>query len=71
LFSDLTGGKKPGGGTYAFKGGVPVGELDAVEAWYQEALQRDPRPDVKQRAKRGIKVVQSLKTAAKSVSVKK
>ncbi|HEY1927381.1 MAG TPA: tetratricopeptide repeat protein [Caulobacteraceae bacterium] len=71
LFSDLTGGKKPGGGTYAFKGGVPVGELDAVEAWYQEALQRDPRPDVKQRAERGIKVVQSLKTAAKSVSVKK
>ncbi|HSZ53280.1 MAG TPA: tetratricopeptide repeat protein [Caulobacteraceae bacterium] len=70
LFSDLTGGKKPSGGTYAFRGGVPVGDLDAVEAWYQEALQRDPRPDVKQRAQRGIKVVQSLKAAAKAVSVK-
>ena len=69
LFADLTGGKKPGGGTYAFKGGVPVGDLDAVESWYQEALKRDPRPDVKQRAQRGIQVVQNLKAAA--VQVKK
>ncbi|MBV8682429.1 MAG: sel1 repeat family protein [Caulobacteraceae bacterium] len=71
LFSDLTGGKKPGGGTYAFKGGVPVGDLDAIESWYQEALNRDPRPDVRVRAQRGIQVVQNLKAAAKSVSVKK
>lgn len=69
LFADVTGGKKPGGGTYAFKGGVPVGELDVIETWYQEALKRDPRPDVKQRAERGIQVVQNQKAAA--VSVKK
>jgi TPR repeat protein len=71
MFSNLTGGKKPAGGTYAFKGGVPVADLDSIEAWYQEALTRDPRPDVKQRAQRGIQVVQSLKSAAKAVSVKK
>jgi TPR repeat protein len=68
LFSDLTGGKKPAGGTYAFKGGVPVDDLETVESWYQEALNRDPRPDVKQRAEKAIKVVQSLKAGAAQVS---
>jgi TPR repeat protein len=71
LFSDLTGGKKPAGGTYKFKNAVPVADLEAVESWYQEAAQRDPRPDVKQRAEHALKVVHSLKTAATSVSVKK
>src|SRR5262249_45271980 len=28
LFSDLTGGKQPGPGTYAFKGGVPVADIE-------------------------------------------
>ena len=31
---------------------------------------RDPRPEVKQRAEQSLQVVQSLKTAATSVSVK-
>jgi TPR repeat protein len=68
LFSDLTGGKKPAGGTYSFKGGVPVSDLEVVENWYEEALKSDPRPDVKQRAERGIQVVKSLKAGAAQVS---
>jgi TPR repeat protein len=68
LFSDLTGGKKPGGGTYQFKNAVPVADLEAVENWYEEAAKRDPRPDVKQRAEKAIQVIRSLKTA--SVTVK-
>jgi TPR repeat protein len=71
LFSDMTGGKTPGGGTYAFKGGVPTSDIDAITAWYQEAQQADPRPDVKQRAARALQVLASLKSAAVSVSKKK
>jgi TPR repeat protein len=70
LFSDLTGGKKPTGGTYQFKNAVPVADLETIESWYQEAAKRDPRPDVKQRAERALQVVENLKTAAKSVTVK-
>ena len=70
LFSDLTGGKKPTGGTYAFKNAVPVADLETVESWYQEAAKRDPRPDVKQRAQEALQVVQSLKTAASAKTVK-
>jgi TPR repeat protein len=70
LFADITGGKKPGPGTYAFKGGVPVADIEVVESWYREALKRDPRPDVQQRAKYAIQVLASFKTAA-GASVKK
>jgi TPR repeat protein len=70
LFSDLTGGKKPTGGTYQFKNAVPVADLEVVENWYEEAAKRDPRPDVKQRAERSLQVVKNLKTAAASVGVK-
>jgi TPR repeat protein len=70
LFADITGGKKPGPGTYAFKGGVPVADIEVVESWYQEALKRDPRPDVQQRAKYAIQVLASFKTAG-GVNVKK
>jgi TPR repeat protein len=63
LFSDITGGKKPTGGTYQFKNAVPVADLEAVENWYEEAAKRDPRPDVKQRAERALQVIKSLKTA--------
>ena len=63
LFSELTGGRTPGPGTYAFKGGVPQADLDVVEEWYQQALDRDPRPDVKQRAKYAIAIVRGFKTA--------
>jgi TPR repeat protein len=70
LFADLTGGKKPTGGTYQFKNAVPVADLEAVESWYQEAAMRDPRPDVKQRAEQALQVVRNLKAAANSVAVK-
>lgn len=71
LFSELTGGKKPGPGTYAFRGGVPVDEIEIVEQWYREAQQRDPRPDVQKRAKEALGVLASFKTAAKEVSSKR
>lgn len=64
MFSDLTGGQKPGPGRYAFKGGVPVGELDVVEQWYQLAEQKDPRPEVKARAKYALEIIGSLKSGA-------
>jgi TPR repeat protein len=70
LFSDLTGGKKPTGGTYQFKNAVPVGDLEAVESWYEAAAKRDPRPDVKQRAEQALQVVRGLKSAGQSVTVK-
>jgi TPR repeat protein len=68
LFSDLTGGKKPGPGKYAFKGGVPTADLGIVEEWYQEAAKVDPRPDVKARADYALKILASLKTAGSSVT---
>jgi TPR repeat protein len=67
LFSDMTGGKTPGPGKYAFKGGIPVADVETVEAWYKEALQRDPRPDIQQRAKYALAILASIKSAAKSV----
>jgi TPR repeat protein len=70
LFSDLTGGKKPAPGQYAFRGGIPVSDIEAIEAWYKEAQERDPRPDVKARAKYALSVLESFKTAANSVQVK-
>jgi TPR repeat protein len=66
LFADITGGKKPGPGTYAFKGGVPVADIEVVEQWYREALERDPRPDVKQRAQYALQVLGSFKTAGQT-----
>jgi uncharacterized protein len=71
LFSDITGGRKPGPGRYAFKGGVPVADIEVVELWYQAALDRDPRPEVKTRAEYALKVLQSFKTANVSVTKKK
>ena len=70
LFSDLTGGRKPGPGTYGFKGGVPVADIEVVEEWYQQAQKRDPRPDVKERAKYALSILASFKTAAKSASTR-
>lgn len=70
LFADITGGKKPGPGTYAFRGGVPVGDLDAVESWYQAAEKRDPRPDVKKRAAYALAIVSRLKAANVKVTRK-
>jgi TPR repeat protein len=66
LFSDVTGGKKPEPGKYAFKGGVPVADLEVIEHWYREAADRDPRPDVKKRANYALSILASLKTAKSS-----
>jgi len=69
LFSEMTGGRKPGPGTYGFKGGVPIKDIEVVELWYQAALDRDPRPEVKTRADYALKLLKSFKTA--NVSTKK
>lgn len=75
MFSDMTGGKKPGAGTYAFRGGVPVDQIKVIEEWYQLAQARDPRPDVKERAKYALSILSSLKAggvqAQKSTQAKK
>lgn len=71
LFSDLTGGKRPGAGTYAFRGGIPVADIEVVEEWYRQAAQQDPRPDVKKRAEAALSVLASFKTAAKQVTDKR
>jgi hypothetical protein len=64
LFSDLTGGRKPGPGQYKFKGGVPTGDIGIIEDWYREAAKVDPRPDVKTRADYALKILTSLKSAS-------
>jgi TPR repeat protein len=66
LFSDLTGGRKPGPGTYAFRGGVPVADIQVAEEWYQLARDRDPRPDVQARAKYALSILQGFRTADQS-----
>jgi TPR repeat protein len=66
LFSDLTGGRTPGPGRYAFRGGIPVAQVETVEEWYKEAQQRDPRPQVKQRAQTALTVLAGFKKAAES-----
>jgi TPR repeat protein len=68
LFSDLTGGRTPGAGKYAFRGGIPVNDINVTEDWYKEAQNRDPRPEVKQRAKTAIGVLEAFKTAAQAQS---
>ena len=70
LFSELTGGRKPGAGTYAFKGGVPVADIKVAEEWYQLAESRDPRPDVKARAKYALSILGKFHTAAQASSTK-
>lgn len=71
LFSDITGGRKPGPGTYAFKGGIPMADIEVVELWYQAALERDPRPEVKARSEYALKVLKSFKSANVEVTKKK
>jgi TPR repeat protein len=71
LFSDLTGGKTPEYGQYKFKGGVPVGDVEVIEDWYKLARDRDPRPEVKQRAVRALNILAGFKKAASTVSVQK
>lgn len=66
LFAEITGGRTPGPGQYAFRGGIPVKQIEVAEDWYREALKRDPRPEVQERAKLGISVLSSFKTAAQA-----
>jgi TPR repeat protein len=69
LFFDLTGGAKPGPGKFAFRGGIPVADIQVAKEWYQQAYDQDPRADVKQRAKSALSVLESFERAATSVSV--
>lgn len=66
MFSDMTGGRKPEPGKFAFQGGIPVADIDVVEDWYRQALKRDPRPEVRSRAELALSVLSSFKVAAKS-----
>jgi TPR repeat protein len=66
MFSDLTGGRTPGPGKYAFRGGIPVDNIEVIEDWYREAQKRDPRPEVKQRAQTALTVLAGFKKAAES-----
>ena len=66
LFSNMTGGRTPGPGTYAFKGGVPMADIEVVEEWYKQAQKRDPRPDVQQRAKYALSILSGFKTATQT-----
>jgi TPR repeat protein len=66
LFSDLTGGRKPGPGKYGFKGGVPIDQIEVIEEWYRQAANSDPRPDVKKRANYALSILAGFKTAGQS-----
>lgn len=64
MFSELTGGKTPGPGQYAFRGGIPVKDIEVVEDWYREAQSRDPRPETQARATEALRVLATFKSAA-------
>lgn len=63
MFSDITGGRQPGTGQYAFKGGIPAGDVDVAIDWYKEALKRDPRPEARKRAEVALNALQVFKSA--------
>ncbi len=64
LFSEITGGRQPGPGKFAFKGGVPVAEIEVVEQWYRQARDHDPRPEVKKKAEYALQVLTYFKEQA-------
>jgi uncharacterized protein len=70
LFLELSGGRKPGPGTYAFRGGVPASDIAIAEEWYRLAETRDPRPDVKQRANYALKILAGLRGGSAAASSK-
>jgi TPR repeat protein len=70
MFAEITGGKKPGPGQYAFKGGIPVKDIEVIEDWYREAQSVDPRPEVQQRATEALRVLATFKSAANSEAPK-
>jgi TPR repeat protein len=61
LFSDMTGGGKPGAGKFKIAPGTPISRMDDISAWYKEAEKRDPRPEVRQRAKLAENVLGQIK----------
>jgi TPR repeat protein len=65
LFADMTG-RTPGPGKYAFRGGIPVEQIDLTEEWYRQALNGDPRPEVKKRADYAIKILGDFQAAARA-----
>lgn len=68
LFSDLTGGRKPEPGRYAFRGGVPIADIEAIETWYREAADRDPRPEVKKRANYALAILAGFKKGGQAAA---
>jgi len=64
MFSDITGGRTPGTGQYAFKGGIPAQDIDVAMDWYREALKRDPRPDARERAQVALNALKTFQSAA-------
>jgi TPR repeat protein len=70
LFSDISGGKPPGPGKFAFRGGIPVNDIEVIEDWYRQARDKDPRPDVKQRATYALSVLAHFKQAAQATATK-
>jgi TPR repeat protein len=65
LFSEITGGKQPGPGKFAFRGGVPLAEVESAISWYEDAQKRDPRPETQKRAGMALHALNGFKTAAK------
>jgi TPR repeat protein len=61
LFSDMTGGGKVGAGKFKIAPGTPISRMDDISAWYKEAEKRDPRPEVRQRAKLAENVLGQIK----------
>ena len=70
-YEEITGQKDPAPGQFKFMGGVPESRIDDAIAWYGAAQKRDPRPEVQQRAKMGLYVLNTLKSANVQVSEKK
>ena len=72
LFANISGGRKPGPGTYEFRGAISVKEdIEVAEEWYRQARKRDSRPEVQKRADYALTVLGSFKTAATSGKVAK
>jgi len=64
MFSDITGGRTPGTGQFAFKGGIPAQDVDVAMDWYREALKRDPRPEARKRAEAALNALTTFQSAA-------
>jgi uncharacterized protein len=68
LFSNISGGRKPSPGIYGFRGGVPLKDIEVIEAWYRQAQSKDPRPDVRERAKYALAILASIKAGAQATN---